>query len=792
MGVSKQEPAAPARSRLRGGSEETSQVLSGREGGLTEGADKPPPVRLVGAWWAPAVGLSGLGLISAIEIEARTDAGREVFFNVGQPWAVYIFLASLMGLLVYGFGRHASLWAIGKPTPGIWREIPARTRNALKLGIGQEKVRRDRYAGIMHLCIFSSIVVLTFVTAQVAIDDDTALSFLHGPYYLFFSFYGDLFGLIGLIGVGMALYRRYFIDFHRIRWDERLEDHAIIVGLGLILVTGFLVESFRVYTSELHGFVLEDGTRLEAHTDWARWSFVAWGLAQVWDLFDLSQGHVLSAHTWGWWSHIVLAFGWLGLIVFTRLDHLIFAPVNAFLLSTDSPGRLAKIENIEEQEVFGVGQIQDFTWKQLFELDACVRCGRCTEVCPADIAGQPLSPMHLIQDLKAHLAEVGPELQHTGNSEGDVRAVSPREMVGDVIKDETLWACRTCGACVQECPVMIEHVPTIVDMRRYLVMDEARVPASAQTVLENIEQRGHPWRGTTLTRESWMEGLEDVPVFDGSQEYLYWVGCSGALVERNLPITQAVFRLLREAGASFGMLGQEETCNGDPARRLGNEYLYQILAEQLVETFKAKNVQKVITNCPHCFNTFKNEYPQFDGDFEVLHHTEFLERALKDGALRAQHDVGVAVTYHDSCYLGRMNGVYDAPRQIIELLPGVELTEMRRSRSRGLCCGAGGGNMWLEEVGERRVNHVRTEEAVTTGAGEVISNCPFCIQMFEDGVPAIQPEEDGRIRPFDIAELIERAVFGTNGASGDSAAPGGDGAEPAAAAAGEGAGSEPS
>ena len=717
-------------------------------------AHRGKPVRLVGGWWAPAVGLSTLGVISALELE-RTDAGRETFFNVAQPWAVYLMLASLIGLLVYGFLRHGTLWAIGKQTPGLRENIGHRLRNMGRLGLGQEKLRRDRYAGIMHWCILSSIVVLTAVTAQVLIEDDLPGRFLYGNYYLFFSFYGDLFGLIGLIGVGMALYRRYFDSYRRMRWDERLEDHLIIVGLGLILVSGFVVEALRI-----------GATELEQHPDWARWSFVSWGLAQGLDLFELREGQLLGAHTWSWWSHIVLAFGWLGLLVFTKLDHIFFAPANAFLLRTDSPGRLSLIENIEEREVFGVGQIQDFSWKQLFELDACVRCGRCTSVCPAYAAGQPLSPMHIIQDLKGHLADVGPRIQRVGHEGGDVRAVSTVAMVGDVIKDESLWACRTCGACVQECPVMIEHVPTIVDMRRYLVMDEARVPATAQAALENMEVRGHPWRGTALTRDSWMEGLGEVPYFDGSQEYLYWVGCTGSLVERNLPITQSVFRLLREAGASFGVLGQEETCNGDPARRLGNEYLYQILAQQLVETFREKGVQKVITNCPHCFNTFKNEYPQFDGRFEVLHHTEFLSRALQDGKLRPTHAIGAdEVTYHDSCYLGRLNNVYDAPREILEFLPGVDVKEMQRSRSRGLCCGAGGGNMWQEEIGERRVNHVRAEEAVGTGAQQVVSNCPFCIQMFEDGIPAIQPEEEGRMRPFDIAELLDRAVFGSNGAS---------------------------
>ena len=555
----------------------------------------------------------------------------------------------------------------------------------------------------------------------------------------------------------MALYRRYFASHHRIRWDERVEDHLIIVGLGLILVTGFVVESARIIETEL-----------VQHPDWAKWSFVSWVLAQGIDSFGFSvsspenpQSEILALHTWSWWVHVVLAFSWLGLIVFTRLDHLIFAPINAFFLRTDAPGRLAEIKDIEEQEVFGVGHVQDFTWKQLFELDACVRCGRCTEVCPANISGQPLSPMHLIQDLKGHLADVGPDIQMHRHATGDAgREVSPIAMVGDVIKDETLWACRTCGACVQECPVLIEHVPTIVDMRRFLVMNEARLPANAQAALENIEMRGHPWRGTALERTTWMEGLGEVTIFDGTQDYLYWVGCSGSLVERNLPITQSVFKLLRESGASFGVMGQEETCNGDPARRLGNEYLFQILAQQLIETFNSKNVQKVITNCPHCFNTFKNEYPQFDGNFEVLHHTEFLAGALEDGRLKPKYAVTSDVTYHDSCYLGRMNGTYDAPRQIIEMVPGANLVEMQRNLSRGLCCGAGGGNMWQEEIGERRVNHVRTEEAVSTGADQVISNCPFCIQMFEDGVPSIQPEEEGRIKPFDVAELLEAAVFG--------------------------------
>ena len=713
----------------------------------------PRPPRVLGAWWGAAVGVSGLGLVSTFEASAR-GATREVFFNVEAPWSVYACLAALLGLVTYGLVRHAALWRLGRPAPEVWRDVPSRLRNALRLGLGQQRLGRDRYAGVMHACISSSIVVLTLVTIQVAIEADTPFHPLHGAYYLFFSFYGDLFGLVGLVGVSMAVWRRYFIEQPpRVRWDERIEDHLIIAGLGLVLLTGFLLESARIEVTEL-----------SQHPDWAPWSFVGYALARFVRVFAFEPHQLLAFHGAIWWVHLALALSWLGLIVFTKLDHLLFAPVNAFLLRTDSPGRLALIdfENRPDDEApFGVGHIQDFTWKQLFELDACVRCGRCTSVCPANIAGQPLSPMAIIQDLKSHLASTGPAIAEHRHEVGGVgRDAVNVQMVGGVIEDESLWACRTCGACMQECPVLIEHVPTIVDMRRFLVMDEARIPATAQAALENLESRGHPWRGTTLERTTWMQGLEDVPMFDGTQEYLYWVGCAGSLVERNLPVTRAVFRLLRESGASFGVLGQEETCSGDPARRLGNEYLYQALAQQLVATFAAKGVQRVITNCPHCFNTFKNEYPQFEGRFEVLHHTEFLERALRDGSLRAVHAVEEAVTYHDSCYLGRMNGQYEAPRAIIEMVPGANLVEMQRNLSRGLCCGAGGGNMWLEERGGQRVNHVRSAEAIATGASQVISNCPFCIQMFEDGTTAVQPAGAERMRPFDVAELLERSVFG--------------------------------
>jgi len=304
------------------------------------------------------------------------------------------------------------------------------------------------------------------------------------------------------------------------------------------------------------------------------------------------------------------------------------------------------------------------------------------------------------------------------------------------------------------------------------VMDEANMPETAAATLMQLEQRGHPWRGTQFTRTDWMEGM-DIPTFDGSQEYLYWVGCTGALVDRNIPITQALARLLMEAGISFGCLGEEETCSGDPARRMGNEYLFQLQAQQTIEVWKAKGVKKVITNCPHCFNTFKHEYPQFDGHFEVIHHAELLAQLLKEGKLQAKNGLAGRIAYHDSCYLGRHNNIYQAPREVIAALPKAQFIEFPRNRANGFCCGAGGGHMWVEETPGQRINNARTQEAQEAGAQIIATACPFCVQMFEDGIPAVEPDEEKRMKTMDIAELLQASVAAepTRAAAAEPASP---------------------
>ena len=471
--------------------------------------------------------------------------------------------------------------------------------------------------------------------------------------------------------------------------------------------------------------------------------------------------------------NVIAIVGFLVFLVHSKHLHIVMAPLNvAFSRQPRALGPLGStpiidVENMDEDTVFGAGKIEDFSWKQMLDFVTCTECGRCQSQCPAWNTGKPLSPKLVIMDLRDELLKqsgrvlAGAAAAKAGAGGADgASSADPTTLVPGVIDPDVLWSCTTCGACVEECPVDIEHVDAIIDMRRYEVLIESRFPTEAGLMLRNIESRGDPWGIGASKRLDWTAGVDfDIPVVTDTIpddiEYLFWVGCAGALDERARKTTQSVARLLHQAGVGFAVLGPKESCTGDPARRLGNEFLYQMQATQNLETLKSAGVKKVVTSCPHCFNSLNKEYPALGGDFEVVHHSQLLSRLVADGKLTPQR-FNAKVTYHDPCYLGRHSRVYDPPRAVIASVPGVESVEMHRCREKGFCCGAGGARMWLEERIGKRVNLERTDEALGTGADVVSTACPFCLIMLDDAVKERQRDEE--VTVLDISQILERSM----------------------------------
>ncbi len=620
-----------------------------------------------------------------------------------------------------------------------------RTLGLIPWLLGNARVARPRYwySGLLHTMIWWGFVVLQIRTLNFllnGIDHEVSFESLLGDVYDYpLRPTLDVFNILVIVGVGMAAFQRFVWRPQRLtlNWDAWI----ILFLIAWLMVTDVFTHSFEIS--------LFDG-------DNEKLSFLAYGLSQAWD--GMGVGTQEGLHVFWWYSHLVDFLVFLCYLPYSKHSHVLTIGPQVFTRSLQPSGILQPIPDFEKAESFGAGKLEDFTWKQLLDSYTCTECGRCTAACPANITGKLLSPKHVIVDIRHLMEEQEPAL-----APWTKRPEQPTPLI-DGVGFEPIWDCVTCGACMYECPVFIEHVPTIMDMRRYLVMEQANMPETAQATLMQLEQRGHPWRGAQLTRTTWIEEMAaegvTVPMFDGSQEYLYWVGCSGALQERNVKVTKALVRLLMEAGVGFGVLGAEEGCSGDPARRLGNEYLYQMQAQANIETFNAKGVKKVVTSCPHCFNTMAHEYPQLHGTYEVVHHAVLLADLIAQGKLRPEAADGLSqktATYHDPCYISRHNDILDEPRQVLAAT-GVQAVEMRRCKRGTFCCGAGGSHMWVEESRGRRINEVRTEEAAETGADIVAVACPFCMQMFEAGVGAVPQAAEKGLQVFDLAELVEMSV----------------------------------
>jgi Fe-S oxidoreductase len=644
-------------------------------------------------------------------------------------------------------------------------DVVLRVRDLLTIAIGQKKFLRaetqrmgERTAGWMHALLFWGFMILglqivqMFARAYLPAFDVFAIPGVHlleGPYVLVKDFFQLIvFGcVVTALGRWLVTQPKRLFGFvpaeEKIRGHAHWEAYLILSFIGMIMVSGFLYDAGRMAMDRT------------GHAHEAAWSPISNWLSYRLEAADIARG----ASNTGWWIHNLIILTFLNFLPLAKHFHVITSLPNVFFRKREPLGQLSK-QDLETAETFGTSHIDQFTWKQVLDMFSCTECGRCSANCPATATGKPLAPRQMLLDLRdylyAHQDEViEKRVTQPAGADGAPAEVG-ENIVGSVIADEVIWSCNACRACEEACPVMIEYVDKIVDMRRHLVQEEVRFPQELTRVFKSMETQSNPWGIGAEKRFDWAAGL-DIPTIaeKPDAEYLYYVGCAGAFDDRNKKTTQAFARLLKKAGVDFACLGREEPCNGDSARRLGNEYLYQAMAQTCVETFSGYKVKKVISNCPHCFNTIKNELPQFDGHYEVIHAAELLQQLIAAGRLDVPAEFQKRTAYHDSCYYGRFNDVYDEPRNVLAKA-GADVHEMHRHKKFGMCCGAGGGRMWIEEDPNQRVNLLRTEQALETNPQVIAVSCPFCMTMLSDGIKAKDLED--RVETLDVVEIVERVA----------------------------------
>ena len=718
------------------------------------------------------------------------------FSLAGGPVGAVIFAVLLIAAWVafaLRIRQLVRLMLLGQPD-NRFDHIGERVKFFVLMVLGQRGVLRDPLPGIAHFFTFWGFIVIQLDALNLWAEAfGVSIPVISSrPFAVILDFF-IFFAFLALIEFG---YRRLVLRPKQLESQTHSPVDAFII-LGMIFLVLLTLFFFEVFA-----YVATRG---------ADWTLFGAMLGPAWDAIPVSTATALTSVFW--WANVLTVLSFLIYIPNSKHLHLMATPFNIFFRRMTPLGALDPIPNLEEREDYGVHTVNQFTWKQLLDGYACTECGRCNSVCPALATDKPLWPKEIILDVKEELFATG-NLAVVGQQQG-IEELKQEPMVGGRIKDETLWACTNCGACVEICPVSIEHVQKIDDMRRYLVMEESRFPQEVTPLFTNLERNQNPWEISNDTRADWAAGM-NVPTLaeDPNVEVLYWVGCMGSFDARNRKVATAFAKVMQHAGVHFGILGPEESCTGDPARRIGNEYLWYTLASQNIEVLnnygfgkgapaeanghnganghnvsagalpahgvgvqpgRAYDVKTVVATCPHCFNTIKNEYPQLGGNFEVVHHTEFIERLIESGQLTLPQGFDRRkLTYHDPCFIGRWNGIYDAPRKVLNIVNSDGAHEMKRNRNRSFCCGGGGGRVWMEEKIGKRINNTRVEEALSTGADAMAAACPFCITMFEDGIKAVEAQDHFQVE--DIAEILARALDAQPAIAGNTGATGSAGA----------------
>lgn len=656
-----------------------------------------------------------------------------------------VVLVAALGIFGWNARRLIGYLRIGKPENRFDR-IGARVGRALTIAFGQTKLLREPLAGLLHLFIFWGFVILLSAVLESigeGLVPGFSLAFL-GPLYPPLVFLQDVVGGLVVLAVVVSIVRRLVAPPRRLRVEGHAHWDALLI-LGLILTVMLTMFGQNAVRTLLHPSV-SDGARILSVPLAVLWSGAATETRDVWFAIFF-------------WAHMVAVLGFLNYLPFSKHLHVLTSIPNVYLSDLGPRGALKPVNLADETATkFGATDVDDFTWKQLLNGYTCTECGRCTASCPANTTGKMLSPKKIFVDLRARTMEKAPLLAGVIPQDGaDREAVLAKTLLDNYITEQELWACTTCMACVQECPVMIEHVDAIVDMRRGLVLNESRFPEELKTTFSNLERNYTPWGFGHAARADWAQGL-NLPVLAEvkNADILFWVGCAGSYDARYQKVSRAFARLLQIAGVNFAILGPEEKCTGDPARRMGNEYLAQTLMAENIATLNGYGVKNIVVTCPHCLQSLGKEYRQFGGDYHVVHHSTVLAQLIREGRLRVAEEVRARITFHDPCYLGRYNDEYDAPRDVLTTVAGTSPVEMPRTRDRSFCCGAGGGRMWMEEREGKRVNVERTEEALGLAPDVIGTGCPFCLTMLTDGLKERNAAETVQVK--DIAELVLEAI----------------------------------